>query len=54
MQYFSSSDINSATLLNYAKQRSEILCRGKWKTNITSLSSVSDDVVCLDATNING
>jgi hypothetical protein len=54
MQYFSSSDINSATLLNYAKQRSEILCRGKWKKDLVGLDSTSDDVVCLDATNING
>ena len=30
MQYFSSSDINNATMMNYAKQRSEILCRWKW------------------------
>ena len=42
MQYFSSSDINNATLLNYAKQRSEVLCRWKW-------NSVDGNVVCLDS-----
>ena len=41
MQYFSSSDINNATLLNYAKQRSEVLCRWKWN------DSVDGDVICL-------
>ena len=40
MQYFSSSDINNATLLNYAKQRSEILCRGKWNIG------TDEDIVC--------
>lgn len=54
MQYFSSSDINSATLLNYVKQRSEILCRWKWLTNpdLENLSSIENSfkdssVVCL-------
>lgn len=40
MQYFSSSDINSATLLNYAKQRSENLCRWKW-------GSITGNVMCI-------
>ena len=31
MQYFSSSDINNSTLVNYAKKKSEVLCRWKWK-----------------------
>ena len=42
MQYFSSSDINNATLLNYVKQRSEILCRWKWDK-----VDANDSVVCL-------
>lgn len=42
MQYFSSSDINNATLLNYVKQRSEILCRWKWD-KVDS----NDSIVCL-------
>jgi len=41
MQYFSSSDINNATLLNYVKQRSEILCRGKW-------NKTDENLVCLN------
>lgn len=57
MQYFSSSDINSATLLNYVKQRSEILCRWKWLTNpdLENLSSIENSfkdssAVCLNFT----
>ena len=52
MQYFSSSDINSATLLNYVKQRSEILCRWKWKNDIDVENYASkfgdSNVICLD------
>ena len=50
MQYFSSSDINSATLLNYAKQRSEILCRWKWQKNTNNYTNKfsNSEVVCLD------
>lgn len=55
MQYFSSADINSATLLNYVKKRSEILCRWKWKkiSDAKDLSKFNsnfpDDVACIDA-----
>jgi len=31
MQYFSASDINNSTLLNYTRQRAETLCRGKFQ-----------------------
>lgn len=31
MQYFSSVNINNMQLINYAKQRAEILCRWKWE-----------------------
>jgi len=30
-QYFSSVNVNNATLVNYAKRRAEELCRGKWR-----------------------
>lgn len=32
MQYFSSVNINNMQLINYAKQRAEILCRWKWES----------------------
>ncbi len=52
MQYFSSSDINSATLLNYVKERSAILCRWKWLHNPSDINAISNkflnsDIVCL-------
>jgi hypothetical protein len=57
MQYFSSSDINNATLLNYVKERSEILCRWKWKKDLNSANNNaiknsfwSSNVVCLEFT----
>jgi hypothetical protein len=42
MQYFSSVNLNNATLINYAKRRAEELCRGKW----TTTRSGSNDIVC--------
>jgi hypothetical protein len=44
MQYFSSVNINNMQLINYAKQRAEILCRGKWKSSFDSSSTLQ----CLD------
>ena len=44
MQYFSSVNINNMQLINYAKQRAEVLCRWKWKPNIDSSSKLQ----CLD------
>jgi len=46
MQYFSSADINNTTLINYAKKKSEILCRWKWN------KPSSDNVVCYDGKNV--
>ena len=52
MQYFSSSDINTSTLLNYAKQKSEILCRRKWATSYNSTDWENADVVCLSGVDV--
>ena len=41
MQYFSSSNINNATLINYVKQRAGVLCRWKWNK-----SKSTDRVIC--------
>jgi len=50
MQYFSASDINNSTLLNYTRQRAETLCRGKFQSS--SLSDIlkpfeKSSVICL-------
>ena len=42
MQYFSSVSVNNMQLINYARQKAEILCRWKW-TNYTS----SDKIRCV-------
>ena len=47
MQYFSSADINNTTLLNYAKKKAEILCRGKWNKN-----TASDSILCYDGSDV--
>ena len=44
-QYFSSANINSASLINYAKVAAESLCKWKW-TNSPSYTS-TDPVVCI-------
>lgn len=41
-QLFSSVDVNNTQLINYARQKAEILCRGKWNK-----SDSSDKVVCI-------
>ena len=46
MQYFVSANINNSTMINYAKRRSEILCRWKWNKD-------DGNVVCLDNSNSN-
>ncbi|MDR0650951.1 MAG: hypothetical protein LBG59_06220 [Candidatus Peribacteria bacterium] len=38
-QYFSTVNVNNATLVNVAKRRAEELCRGKWGTE-------SQGVIC--------
>ena len=40
MQFFSSNDINSNTVINYARKKAELLCRWKWDTT-------QWDVVCI-------
>lgn len=52
MQYFSSLDINNVKLINYAKQRSEILCRWKWKPWYNSSDWQNSSVVCLSGTDV--
>ena len=42
-QYFSSVNVNNATLINAAKKESEKLCQGKWSTTLTN-----SDVICID------
>ena len=49
MQYFSSANIDNITMINYAKRKSEILCRWKWwKANSNNEISCSSDVTCID------
>lgn len=44
-QYFYTANINSSTILNYAKKKAEILCRGKWSSNPANFTN--SDVICL-------
>ena len=46
-------NINNATLINQAKQNMETLCKGKNRSNATSLSASNDDVLCFENTNVN-
>ncbi|MDR3169361.1 MAG: hypothetical protein LBU27_06480 [Candidatus Peribacteria bacterium] len=39
-QYFSSVNLNQASLINTAKQRAEELCRGKWGTEVGEIYCV--------------
>lgn len=48
-QYFASANINNATLINYAIQRAETLCRWKW--NKDDSPSLDKPINCLDRTN---
>lgn len=45
MQYFSSANINNATLMNYSRQRAENLCRGKR----ASTADLSNSIICVDS-----
>ena len=45
MQYFSSVNVNNATLINFTKQKAENLCRWKWQTSRTPIQ----DITCIDA-----
>lgn len=47
MQYFSSSNINNATLINYVKERAGVLCRWKWND-----TNRNDRVVCVENANV--
>ena len=44
MQYFSSVSVNNMQLINYARQRAEVLCRWKWKA---ARPAASDGIVCI-------
>ena len=44
MQYFSSVSVNNMQLINYAKQRAEILCRWKW-----DVYDSDSDIVCVSS-----
>ncbi len=46
MQYFSSVSVNNMQLISYARQKAEILCRGKWKNDY---SPSSDKIVCVSS-----
>ena len=48
MQYFWSVSVNNMQLINYARQRAEVLCRGKWKSNYYAPGS--DNIVCVSST----
>ncbi len=50
MQYFSSVNINNMQLINYAKQRAEILCRGKWE-KYSGYESPLKSLYCFDDAN---
>jgi hypothetical protein len=43
-QFFSTVNVNNATLINQAKRTAENLCRGKWDTKF----SLNGDVLCWD------
>lgn len=46
-QYFASTNINNATLINYARQRAEILCRWKWSNGnliTTGINCISGSI----------
>ena len=48
MQYFSSVNINNMQLINYAKQRAEILCRWKWEGYDDSSYTTEKSLYCFD------
>jgi hypothetical protein len=45
-QYFSTVNVNNATLVNQAKRRAEELCRGKWSSSLSSLNN--EEIICLN------
>ncbi len=45
-QYFASTNINNATLINYARQRAEILCRWKWE-NSNPTPTITTGINCI-------
>ena len=50
MQYFASANINNATIINYAKRKSEILCRWKWISRVPNPLPRNDNskVICVN------
>ena len=51
MQYFWSVDINNMQLINYARQRAEILCRWKWKSYNGSIDT-SKSLNCFSGSSV--
>ena len=45
-QYFASVNINNATLINYARQKAEILCRWKWTNDISNIKN--NNINCIN------
>ena len=47
MQYFSSANINNATLMNYSRERAESLCRGKWISDTNNIAN-TESIICFE------
>lgn len=53
MQYFGTKTVSTATLMNYAIKKAELLCRWKWGHNSTAFSAGNKDkLVCWDDSTI--
>ncbi len=47
MQYFGTKSVSNITMMNYARRRSELLCRWKWLDNIPDNLGSVGDILCL-------
>ncbi len=54
MQYFSSANVNSSTLINYVRQKAELLCRGKWNAGSSAWITCISNNPSVDATEYTG
>ncbi|MEI6773726.1 MAG: hypothetical protein WCL18_02665 [bacterium] len=45
---YNGSDINSSTLINIAKQKTQTLCQGKTKYSDTILAASSENIICIE------
>ncbi|MEI8009338.1 MAG: hypothetical protein WCI00_08510 [bacterium] len=50
---YNGSDINSSTLINFAKQKSQTLCQGKTLYTNHTLSSSSENIICVQNHDVN-